>query len=760
MTSDEPFSPGGPRKPRRVIDGSRLERGPENGDPTYDDYPEFRAARAPLVVDNGCWELRAGWATDAAGSAAEAPRLQFPNVIAKFRDRRTGRTVLHAGHDALSPLADPSARLSLRTAFEGNIVTNVDVLETVLDYSLTKLGVSGESRVDHPVVMTEPVANLSYSRKVVSELLFEGYNVPSVCYGIDALFSYHANTPDPSSGGLVISSGHEATHVLPYTPGNALYELVRRITFGGAQAAAYFLALLQAKYPDFPARVTPAQAEALLRETTHVSGDYLADLRAMDDPAALDAANLVVQFPFALAQEKPGMTEEERLRFEEKKKEQGRRLQEQAQRKKEERIAEMEAYIGELRSVVAMKEEDPRGYAAKLKWHQLKGDEDLDAALEEAEGDLHRIRVGGRKGRRDPERADDDKPPPTDLLDVPDDALTEDQKREKKRQRSLKASWEAREKIKREKEEVQRRTEEAARKEEEKRRDDFEGWLKEKHERRKDLVERIRARKKKKEQLQDRRSQASKARMRTVANLAKDDEGPAKRRRRGQDDDNFGADDADWHVYREIGGEDSDGEEAEITELGHIDALLEQHDPNFQPDDVDEDQKLMRKSIVYRLAYGAYAASAPRPQGKEEQAAMAHQIHLNVERIRVPEVLFQPSIVGLDQAGIVEIIAEILKRVDARTQDALMRNVLVTGTHSIYPDLIERLESELRAIRPVGSPLMVRRAADPRLDAWRGAAMWAAGLSEQELRNASLTREEYLEGGEEYLKEFAYSNRR
>jgi actin-related protein 5 len=224
-------------------------------------------------------------------------------------------------------------------------------------------------------------------------------------------------------------------------------------------------------------------------------------------------------------------------------------------------------------------------------------------------------------------------------------------------------------------------------------------------------------------------------------------------------DDGFGQDDSDWNVYHEISKDTPEDEEAELAELGHLDELLNQYDPGFKPDDMDEDEKAMRQSIFYRLAHGAAVELGTFPPDKKEVAARANQIHLNVERIRVPEVLFQPSIVGLDQAGVVEIISQILRGLNPATQDMLMRNVLLTGTHSLYPNFVERLEKELRSIRPVGSDLVVRRAADPRLDAWRGAAMWAASSGAEGLKKASLTRKEYLEAGEDYLKEFAYSNR-
>lgn len=56
----------------------------------------------------------------------------------------------------------------------------------------------------------------------MSELMFECYNVPSVAYGIDALFSAYHNFSLEGRGledALVISSGHQTTHILPILDG-------------------------------------------------------------------------------------------------------------------------------------------------------------------------------------------------------------------------------------------------------------------------------------------------------------------------------------------------------------------------------------------------------------------------------------------------------------------------------------------------------------------------------------------------------------
>lgn len=72
---------------------------------------------------------------------------------------------MYIGYDAY---ADATTRGQIRNAFEPGtgIVSNWDVMEGLLDYTFLRMGF-GESQggIDRPVVMTEPVANLTYSRR-------------------------------------------------------------------------------------------------------------------------------------------------------------------------------------------------------------------------------------------------------------------------------------------------------------------------------------------------------------------------------------------------------------------------------------------------------------------------------------------------------------------------------------------------------------------------------------------------------------------
>lgn len=85
--------------------------------------------------------------------------------MAKYRDRKLGKTFSFAGSDCY---ADTTARGHIRSAFETGtgIVSNWDVMEHVLDYIFLKLGMNqADGKIDVPIVMTEAVANLPYSRK-------------------------------------------------------------------------------------------------------------------------------------------------------------------------------------------------------------------------------------------------------------------------------------------------------------------------------------------------------------------------------------------------------------------------------------------------------------------------------------------------------------------------------------------------------------------------------------------------------------------
>lgn len=168
----------------------------------------------------------------------------------------------------------------------------------------------------------------------MTELVFEGYNAPSLVYGIDALFSYSYNG---GQNGLVVSSSNTATHVIPFLNGKGLVNLATRLNWGGSQTADYMLKLVQLKYPAFPAKLQPWQAESLMMEHCYISGDYKEEVTSYLDAEVLEEKDRVIQFPFTetVRIEK---SQEELDRIAERRKESGRKLQEQAAKARLEKV--------------------------------------------------------------------------------------------------------------------------------------------------------------------------------------------------------------------------------------------------------------------------------------------------------------------------------------------------------------------------------------------------------------------------------------
>jgi actin-related protein 5 len=253
--------------------------------------------------------------------------------VARYLDRKVGKKYTFCGWDVN---VDATARGQAKSIFDGNIVSNFDALEMFLDYTFIKLGIEGgpDGGLGHPLVMTEAVCNPNYSRKMVTELVFEGYNAPSLVYGIDALFSFDYNG---GRTGLVVSSGNTATHLIPVVEGKGLTPFTTRLNWGGSQGTDFMLKLLQLKYPGFPSKLANWQAEALVTEHCYVSGDYKEELEGYLRPDTLEEKDRVIQFPFTetVRVEK---SQEELDKLAEKRKESGRRLQEQAAKARLEKV--------------------------------------------------------------------------------------------------------------------------------------------------------------------------------------------------------------------------------------------------------------------------------------------------------------------------------------------------------------------------------------------------------------------------------------
>ena len=75
-------------------------------------------------------------------------------------------------------------------------------------------------------------------------------------------------------------------------------------------------------------------------------------------------------------------------------------------------------------------------------------------------------------------------------------------------------------------------------------------------------------------------------------------------------------------------------------------------------------------------------------------------LQLNNERFMVPELIFRPTDIAMEQAGLAEAIVEATNAVHPDLRPLLLSNVVCSGGTASCPGFAERLFAELRPLLP------------------------------------------------------------
>ncbi|CAG9311222.1 unnamed protein product [Blepharisma stoltei] len=631
----------------------------------------YKQTGTPIIIDNGSFNCRVGWA------GSESPILTFRNIVSRQKTSKEVQEVL-VGSEI--PEAD-LYKLSIRSPFERDILQHFHTQEHVFDYLFWALGIN-EDRVNHPIVVTETVCSPNYSRQILLEMLFEGYQVPKVNLGVDSLFSFRHNLGANRSG-LVVNFGHQATHILPCLDGEFLPGFARRINVGGNHCTQSLLNTLQTRYFYNRNLITWPIAQEIVYSYCYTAVDYFQELEN------LRLGNQIrIQLPWVMPQQP---TDEELKRKQQQRREQGKKLREISAKKNEEKKKMMEQELCELENIASKYRKSNSEFQEGLVARGISNFDEL------------KKKINILKSRLNLEVDDSEK---YNLVDIPDEELSAEQQKQKKLQKMQKAQKESREQKKAKENEEKERIEKL-------KQEDPAAYLEDLRKQRLEIQTRIDERNKIKVELQNRHSRQSQRRLRAIAELG--NESSIK-------DDNFGVKDQDWDIYRDIHKDTQEEDEEDQVLLADLDSEIAQLDPNH----------LITIGEVWR------------PPTAED-----YQIYLETDRIRPPEIVFQPSIIGLEQAGLVQTIEQVLNLFSPAQAQNLASCIFLTGASVQFPNFKERLEREIMMIRPFGSEFNVVTARDPALDAWRGASDFS--LTE-EYHNTALTKEEYDENGQDYLK--------
>lgn len=126
-------------------------------------------------------------------------------------------------------------------------------------------------------------------------------------------------------------------------------------------------------------------------------------------------------------------------------------------------------------------------------------------------------------------------------------------------------------------------------------------------------------------------------------------------------------------------------------------------------------------------------------------------LRLTNDRFTIPELLFNPHHIDLQNAGISESIHQSLLRVPSELQTLFCANIFLTGGVAKTPGLVERLKKDLQPLVPNNAKLIITLPEDPQTYAWTGGQHLAnePGM----LDKVNVTREMYMEYGERICSE-------
>lgn len=122
------------------------------------------------------------------------------------------------------------------------------------------------------------------------------------------------------------------------------------------------------------------------------------------------------------------------------------------------------------------------------------------------------------------------------------------------------------------------------------------------------------------------------------------------------------------------------------------------------------------------------------------------------ERFTVPEVLFSPQDIGINEAGIPEMLTQVVGKCPKQFESLLYENIIIGGGNTMYPGFKERLENDLQSLKPIDSTVNVYDAKEPQHAAWKGLRLFCQ--NKQNFEEYVVTRREYNEEGFRVLKKF------
>jgi centractin len=183
----------------------------------------------------------------------------------------------------------------------------------------------------------------------------------------------------------------------------------------------------------------------------------------------------------------------------------------------------------------------------------------------------------------------------------------------------------------------------------------------------------------------------------------------------------------------------------DVTE--HLQLLLRKAGHNFHTSaelEIVRDIKERRCMVAFNIEKQEKDESEGVDQEVPYKLPDGQTISLGAERFRAPEILFNPSLIGLEYVGVHTMLVNTINRCDLDIRRGMFADIILSGGSTLFEGFGDRLLSEVRKLAPRDTKIQIWAPPDRIHSTWVGGSILASLAT---FKKMWLTKKEFDEGG-------------